>query len=59
MANEYVVNIHKINPLIKQFPDIYVQCREKQNNQKVSVLIQFLAGVVVKCLNTGIAGRTN
>ena len=51
MVNEYVVNAHKIEngklkPLVKEFPNIYVQCREKSAIKKS------------KCLNTGITGQT-
>ena len=39
MVNEYVVNTHKIEngklkPLVKEFPNIHVQCREKSTIKK-------------------------
>ena len=39
MVNEYVVNTHDIEnvnlkPLVKEFPKVYVQCREKSSIKK-------------------------
>ena len=39
MVNEYAVNTHKIEsvklkPLVKEFPNMYVQCREKSKIKK-------------------------
>ena len=62
MVNVYVVNTHKIEnvklkPLVKEFPNIYVWCRENSKIKSIS-LFQFLARVVVKCFNITIAGQT-
>ena len=43
MVNEYVVNTHKIEngklkPLVKEFSNIYVQCREKSTIKSISLI---------------------
>ena len=44
MVNEYVVNTHeienvKLKPLVKEFPKVYAQCREKSSIKKYQCYI--------------------